>query len=74
MNNAQRRTKAHDLHDRIELMQRFRKLAEELPGEGFPDDKITDAMVKALCDRVGDKKEVRAIVEDISAMWFDDET
>ena len=67
------RRKAHDLADRIDLMQRFIRLTEELPGEGFLDDEITDAMVKALCDRVGDKKELVAIVEDISAIWFDDE-
>jgi len=63
---------AHHLADQVELERRFDALADDiLPGEGFPQDEITDAMIRSLCHRIGDRSELMEWVKDIADMWFE---
>lgn len=64
----------NEIADRIRLKRRFEDLAEDvLPGEGFPDEEITNAMVRALCERVDDKARLLALVDEIATIWFEHE-
>jgi hypothetical protein len=64
----------NEVTDRMRLKKRFADLAEDvLPGEGFPDDEITDAMIRAVCFRIGNHAETLAWVKDIADQWFEGE-
>ncbi len=55
----------------MRLKQRFDQLAEDvLPGEGFPDDEITDAMIRSLCHRFDDQRVMMDRVKRIADKWF----
>jgi hypothetical protein len=60
-----------DFHDRLTLGHKFEELIETLPGEGFPDDEITDAMIRIVCDRCGSRAAVLKRVERIAKRWFE---
>ena len=67
-----RRLALSDATDWMRLKERFYQLAEDvLPGEGFPDDDITNAMIRSLCSRIGDREKLMQWVKDIADMWFD---
>lgn len=60
--------------DRIEIKRRFDDVAKDLTGEDFQEDEVTDGMIRSLCQRIGDRKEVMEWVKDITDQWFDAET
>jgi hypothetical protein len=62
-----------DQADRMRLRRRFNELADQLPGEGFPDDEITDAMIRALCHRIGNRADLIERVRRIADIWWFDE-
>jgi hypothetical protein len=66
------RKQAHDMADRTRLTRKFDDFAESLAGEGFPDNEITDCMMRSLCRRVGGRDELIALARDIADMWFDE--
>ena len=72
---SERRRRIAEMYDRMRLAARFQTLADDvLPGEGFADDEITDAMIRTLCKRVGDRAEVMDWVKDIADTRFDAES
>ena len=71
--NLEGRRRVNEITNRMLLKKRFDDLAGDvLPGEGFPEDEITDAMIRSLCHRIGDRKELMEWVEDIADMWFEE--
>jgi hypothetical protein len=60
----------HDMADQVRLTRKFDDFAESLGGEGFPDNEITDCMMRSLCRRVGSGEELIARAKDIADMWF----
>jgi hypothetical protein len=60
--------------DRIRLKQRFDEFADNvLPGEGFPEDEIIDAMIRSLCRRIDNRDELMKRVNVIADRWFDED-
>jgi hypothetical protein len=60
----------HNVTDRIRVRRRFADLADTLPGEGFADDEITDALIRAACSRFDNCAEAEARIAAIVDQWF----
>lgn len=62
----------HHLHDKGLLKKRFDELAEDvLPGEGFSNDDIMDAMIRSLCSQAGNPEELTARFNAVVKAWFE---